>query len=104
MIFEFDWNPRWVMIISLNSLDRSTFDISSEDGVTELPLPFTVAICTLPELLDSEYKLDPDFIRPAGLLKVAIATWAKERFSLLVKVPVNTPELSNDTLFKDPAA
>ena len=29
IIREFAWNPLWVVIISVNSVDRSTLDISS---------------------------------------------------------------------------
>ena len=38
IIREFAWNPLCAVIISVNSLERSTFDISRED-VTNAPVP-----------------------------------------------------------------
>ena len=36
-IFEFDWKPRWVMIISENCSATSTLDISSDEEVRVIP-------------------------------------------------------------------
>ena len=53
MIFEFDWKPRCVMIISENSFAMSTFDISSADGVIVTPRSDAVLTFAVPELFDS---------------------------------------------------
>ena len=52
-IFELDWNPRCVMIISENSLAISTLDISSADGVMDTPSASAVLIFAAPELFET---------------------------------------------------
>ena len=52
MIFEFDWKPRCVMIMSANSLAMSVLLISSADGVIVTPRAELVPTVRLPELLE----------------------------------------------------
>ena len=68
MILELDWNPRWVMIMSVNSFATSTFDISKAEGVILQPLASDAFLITaVPELFDSSYKLSPRFVSPEVL-------------------------------------
>ena len=53
MIFEFDWKPRCVMIISENWSAMSTFDISSAEVVSSVPISDAPLIVRVPELFDS---------------------------------------------------
>ena len=53
MIFEFDWKPRCVTIISANSFAKSTLDISSAEGVIVTPSASTVLTFVLPEFYDA---------------------------------------------------
>ena len=53
MIFEFDWKPRCVMIMSENWSAMSTFDISSAEVVSSEPISDAPLMVRVPELFDS---------------------------------------------------
>lgn len=77
MVLELAWNPRWVMIMSVNSFATSTFDISMAEGVILQPAASVAFLITAsPELLDSSYKLSPNFVSPEVLANLATATCA----------------------------
>ncbi len=74
MIFVFAWKPRCAMIISVNSSERSTFDISREpDANRSAILSPAILILGVPELMDSWKSCLPTFVKPDVLLNLAIA-------------------------------
>ena len=72
---DFAWNPRCVVIICVNSVERSTFDISNSPDVILLPS----AVISSPIPSNSpEFKVvlqqfSPTFSRPAALANCATA-------------------------------
>ena len=74
MILVFAWKPRCATIMSVNSSERSTFDISREpDANVPRPSPATL-MSGVPELMDSWNKLFAVFVKPDVLLNLAIAS------------------------------
>ncbi len=74
---ELAWKPRCVIIIDVNSSDKSTLDISSAPGVIRPRSPVPAApICGMPELRDASNIVSPAFIKPPLLENVATASCA----------------------------
>src|SRR4051794_950854 len=91
MTLELAWNPRWAVIMAVNSWARSTFDISTVPdwiaprpfcpaapqeatpaaGVPEL---FELVESYTPEFGDDAHRLSPMRVMPAGFGNLAMAT------------------------------
>ena len=91
MILVFAWKPRCATIISVNSSERSTFDISSEpDANVPRPSPATL-MSAVPELMDSWKRLLADLVKPDELLNFAIASCPSLTISPFEYTPLISP-------------
>ena len=85
MVLEFAWKPRCVVIICVNSVERSTFDIS-RTPVFILPPLEEISSPTpskSPEFMVAAKRLLPTASRPAAFAKLATAIWQRSFVSPL---------------------
>ena len=105
MTFEFAWKPRWATIRLVNSLDRSTFDISSAPPAREPRPPVPAApTCGSPELTDVRNSEPPAFSRPDGLVNEPSARRPIVCLRPLLNAPVMVPSAPSENDCSVPAA